>query len=104
MSTETKWTPGPWVVRNSDEWSCCVSTLEGNNVDGDPMYWTVASLNGLRDEKKANATLIAEAPELYKALERALNFIANTESEWGIQLDSGDAARAALSKARGEAQ
>ena len=54
------------MVRNSDEWSRCVSTSEGNNVDGDPMYWTVASLNGLRDEKGQRHLLIAEAPELYQ--------------------------------------
>jgi hypothetical protein len=32
------------------------------------------------------------------ALERALNFIENTEEEMGITLDSGDAARAALAQ------
>lgn len=39
--------------------------------------------------------------DLYAALERALNFIANTESEMGETLPCGDAARAAIDKARG---
>ena len=39
--------------------------------------------------------------EMYEACEKALNFIQNTESELGIELSSGDALRAALSKARG---
>lgn len=50
----------------------------------------------------ANAHLIAAAPDLYEALERCLNFIENTESEFGDLLPSGDVARAALAKARGE--
>lgn len=38
----------------------------------------------------------AEIERLRGALKRCLNFIENTESELGIALDSGDAARAAL--------
>ena len=70
MSTETKWTLGPWVVHVVTEWSCCVSTLEGNNVDGDPMYWTVASLNGLRDEKRPTPPLIAERQSFIRRWKR----------------------------------
>jgi len=42
------------------------------------------------------------APDMAGALEKALNFITNTESEMGETLPCGDAARAALAKARGE--
>jgi hypothetical protein len=45
---------------------------------------------------------MAAAEALYEALKRALNFIENTEDEWGMRLDSGDEARAALRLARGE--
>jgi len=48
--------------------------------------------------------LIAAAPCLLHAAERALNFIENTESELGIELESGDLLRAAIRRARGEAQ
>lgn len=50
-----------------------------------------------------DAHLIAAAPELYEALNDCLNYIENTESELGITLSSGQSARAALAKARGEA-
>ena len=102
MSTETEVDAGAVGGScNSDEWSCCVSTLEGNNVDGDPMYWTVASPNGLRDEKKANATLIAEAPELYKALE-ALTGVVQSDPFLRYSEDSlyGKAIKAALAVLR----
>ena len=46
---------------------------------------------------------IAAAPDMAEALEKALNFITNTESEMGETLPCGDAARAALAKARGQA-
>jgi len=46
------------------------------------------------------ARLIAAAPDLLAAAEKALNFIANTERELGITLDSGDAIRAAIAKAK----
>lgn len=49
-----------------------------------------------------NFRLIAAAPDLYAAAEKALNYIANTEGEFGVTLNSGDALRAALAKARGE--
>jgi|GEM_PF-4219486 len=42
------------------------------------------------------------ASELAEALEECLNYIENTEAELGITLDSGDKARAALAKAKGE--
>ena len=50
-------------------------------------------------EWPANARLIAAAPELLDAAQRALNYITNTESEFGITLGSGDMLRAAIAKA-----
>jgi hypothetical protein len=38
---------------------------------------------------------------LTAAARKALNYIENTESEWGITLDSGDALRAALTGEQG---
>ena len=49
----------------------------------------------------ANARLIAAAPDVTEALKSCLNYIENTESELGIRLTCGDAARAALAKAEG---
>lgn len=46
--------------------------------------------------------LFAAAPELLAAAQKALNYVANTEGELGITLDSGDALRAAIAKATGQ--
>lgn len=54
-------------------------------------------------EATANARLIAAAPDLLEAARRALNFIQNTEGEFGDNLPSGDALRAAIARATGEA-
>jgi hypothetical protein len=47
----------------------------------------------------ANARLIAAAPEMLDALKDALNYLENTEGEFGITLNCADAARAAIAKA-----
>lgn len=95
--SETRFTKGPW------KWSGDrLMSLNGPVIDS-------AAHEGMwfarydEDEDEANVNLIAAAPELYAALTRCLNFIENTESEMGESLPSGEIARAALAKARGEA-
>lgn len=108
-------TPGLWAAVNHD--------VEGERKLGDSglRFWNVLAANGRYRgdvcsvhaaehiggitiaERNANARLIAASPALYDALETALNFIENTESEMGITLGSGEVARAALALARGEA-
>jgi hypothetical protein len=46
--------------------------------------------------------LEAQRDELLSAIKRCLNFIENTESELGVKLESGDTARAVISKAEGK--
>ncbi len=73
----------------------------------DSRYLAIASVRCTyreTEEIEANARLIAAAPELLEALERALIFIGNTEDEFGDNLECGDIARAAIAKARGAAQ
>lgn len=48
---------------------------------------------------KAEGAVAATTADLLGAAEKALNFIANTEGEFGMTLESGDALRAAISKA-----
>ena len=64
--------------------------------------WKTKNCHGqfaiLREEVRADAP---ELVALVEALEKALNFIANTESEMGETLPSGDAARAALAAYKG---
>jgi hypothetical protein len=50
----------------------------------------------LHEMAEHNAT-----PDLLEAAKKALNYIANTEGELGIKLDSGDALRAAIARAEG---
>jgi hypothetical protein len=71
--------------------------LEGNMLD---------SLNILecpwmhgRDLHAELAELRSQNTELLQAAQRALNYIANTEGELGITLESGDMLRAAIAKA-----
>ncbi len=98
----TGFTEGPWSIHNRGEF----------NVVGADKRRTICSTGGYSEssnservyyENIANARLIAAAPELLemarkyeKALRLCLNFIENTESEIGIKLPCGDAAREAL--------
>ena len=106
MSTETKWTPGPWCVDEANR------TLVARLVDGeyeyicsvDPEEFSVSDMTD--EENRANATLIAEAPELYKALE-ALTGVVQSDpflrySEDSLYGKAIKAALAVLKKARGE--
>lgn len=102
MTDQPKWTKGPWAAKWSkyEEDNFIVQAgMPSNRVlaqfDGDG--------DGPDDQSLADAHLIAAAPDMAEALEKALNFITNTESEMGETLPCGDAARAALAKARGQA-
>lgn len=61
MENESKHTPGPWTVVHEDEGSCFVDTVAPGNSQ-----WAIAVPRG--PNSKANARLIAAAPELLEAL------------------------------------
>jgi len=65
----------------------------------------IASMTGYfgQSGQIAHCYLIAAAPDLVEALEGCLNYLENTEAEFGVILSSADKARAALAKAKGEA-
>lgn len=103
--TETKFTPGPWVAvdegRGRDR-NWCVMVPEESRFGP-----YIATIHNTADHAKANAHLIAAAPELYEALEAVLDLRENTSPFGGeLQADRIDrtieAASAALAKARGE--
>jgi hypothetical protein len=98
--TDTKFTPGPWVTFDSNNAGTGISTEAGASF---ATAWSSGGVPLLEFPHAANARLIAAAPDLYEALMRCLNFIENNESEFGETLDSGDCARSAIAKARGEA-
>ena len=98
MTDQPKWTPGPWRY---DRTNGSPTTGEHMIAGAKPGYLAEVRDCGSGDVR-ANAHLIAAAPDMAEALEKALNFITNTESEMGETLPCGDAARTALAKARGE--
>nr|WP_155997860.1 hypothetical protein [Ochrobactrum sp. UNC390CL2Tsu3S39] len=103
---ETKFTPGPWEHHVSDVRGTLCVIAENTWICGE-LWNDVAPLT--EAEAKANAHLIAAAPELYYALTALIN-------RYVSLVRSGDAdfwdpeaeeevinARDALAKARGEA-
>jgi hypothetical protein len=86
MSAPT-FTPGPWHVANSVQIR--------SERDQIAKVWMMR--NG---EGNANASLIAAAPELYEALEIALNWLASDTRP--AVMTAHVTAVAALAKARGE--
>lgn len=80
-----RFTPGPWIVRQGDEWTCDVVTHHGVLPDGSPNAWTVASCNRHREECSDNLRLIAAAPELLAALTQ-LCFMAHANKDSSPEL------------------
>jgi len=71
MSEKPKYTPGPWTLWvNSGRWGL-------NASDGWPVLKCDSREGYLSEENKANACLIAAAPELLDAANNALNEITN---------------------------
>ena len=93
--TKAKHTPGPWWADFDGE-----DTFDGVEIQqvGRLHYVPVANVPvdyTDREEREANARLIAAAPDLLDALEEAV-------SQHGHGLVNLDAARTALAKAKGE--
>ena len=90
--SNTKFTPGPWqiagMIRSGD-------AIEIKTVNDDPYCIGMAYDVNRNPENKANAHLIAAAPELYKELERLVFVFGNKFP------DEVEAAKAALLKAQG---
>lgn len=111
----SKHTPGPWEVTNDIN---VFSALGADSGDGHKAHstdgWQVADCSeGLTfvdggmvelgyDVKKANARLIAAAPDLLEALEYMLNCQYDYDPRRQADCDMCAKARAAISKARGE--
>ena len=104
MSAETKFTPGPWVAdyHGSRGHIKSVPTDSKPGVTPTPTVcrydYTAPSISN--ESKKANAHLIAAAPELYEALSGLLYHDENGIGEGYDEVI--EAARLALTKARGE--
>ena len=90
-------TPGPWTFDNEIEFICTDASLHGEWY-GD---WAVARVNIIRAEAKANARLIAAAPDLLEAL-RELLAACKDASFASDPFDAVPNARAAIAKATTE--
>ena len=74
MTHTTKHTPGPWVVKSTDE-DINTKTI----IDSDE-FWIAKVLNFNRAsddirESQANANLIAAAPAMYEALKELVTYL-----------------------------
>ena len=90
-----KFTPGPW----NTEYSYRKDWYEIYGDEG--MIMIAAAFNCQHKLDRANAALIAAAPDMYEALENLLE----AWDEWGVSSfpdPFADMARAALKKAKGE--
>ena len=70
-------TAGPWVVSNS------AGDLEIYTIDGTPLA-DIYSPNMNDNVMKANAALIASAPELLEACKNAIDWLTELEEDKGI--------------------
>ena len=84
---ETKHTPGPWHVEHHSRGSCEVRITRPKESKGlGPVAYALMDLAGAMtaeriSEMKANARLIAAAPELLEALQIAREFAAYAQAE-----------------------
>ena len=92
----TQFTKGPWVVYRDLPTDVVVST------SGECSLATLDCGCGSRGTQRANAHLIAAAPDLYEALDRLIGEIKDYHVSSSV-LDAIEASISALAKARGEA-
>lgn len=89
MTTETKWTPGPWKLKGAG------SIMGADDVLVATTGYRVAVGS---DEDESSARLIAAAPELYEALDAITHW---NDRDGHVDASWWNAARAALARARG---
>ena len=94
MTDQPKWTPGPWRY---DRTNGSPTTGEHMIAGAKPGYLAEVRDCGSGDVR-ANAHLIAAAPDLYAALDGLLGLL----DAGSLYEPQAYAARAALAKARGE--
>lgn len=110
MQTDTKtpWTPGRWEV--AEQWGAdpgeekrlCFFDVQTADLSMSVSVFKNA-IDDNFDRARANARLIAAAPDLYEALDRLVADVADYPA-WQRPCFALDEARAALASARGDAQ
>lgn len=105
----TKHTPGPWSIEYplpGDTSHCAKSGCQMaiQAPIGPDVCW-IRSFSEWSEMAKANARLIAAAPELLEALENIWDFLAEDDGEGAcspLYQSSIDKVKAAIAKAKGE--
>jgi len=107
--TETNFTPGPWTAVRKHPHIWAIDALSGDPDLGHVKWHSLADVYGCddmgaagSDKAKANARLIAAAPDLFEALRIAEEALEKTANDTLIGRNAAGDARAALAKARGE--
>lgn len=110
MSEQPKFTPGPWKIRNGfdgESYEVYPAKVNGESKPNIGVWAELATVNKHPQPGstgKANARLIAAAPDMYEALEALQK--ANGANDFNGWHDSFapaiEKARAALTKARGQ--
>lgn len=99
--SETKFTPGEWRTRQAQ------GIIDIIAADGTVITDLTLSLGGdeeHNEEFRANAALIAAAPELLEALQEAVYWLRQTPVMWAEPIDKAEAViRKAISVGRGNA-
>lgn len=103
----SQYTPGPW--RAEKTYCNRHEIFEGDETKRVPQRIAIVSLTncdvwkGTEGADKANASLIAAAPELLEALEICLgNMTGGMDGKWPPDIDPIEAAREAIAKALGK--
>ena len=79
MTDNAKHTPGPWDIGNENNETCevCLNSPHNLTVSIDRHDHNTGVIVISRDEMLANAHLIAAAPEMFGALNNALDLVNN---------------------------
>lgn len=110
---ETRFTPGPWSAVNDGTATEPMMSVKAARIAGRPPRHEVALVatgDSPQEMETANAHLIAAAPTLYEALSAIIDACDRAGKDDDLSIVDTftdameDAARAALAKARGEAQ
>lgn len=96
--TQSKHTPGPWGIQEGKT-LLHIETFESERGDGS--LDTRTPVCSLPKKKKADALLIAAAPELLEALESCLDWL-ETQCQENYPDGYIELAQAAIKKAKGE--
>ena len=109
--SELRATPIPWTAVRKHPHVWAIDALSGDTDLGHVKWHSLADVYGCddmgaagRDKAKANAHLIAAAPELYESLKIAAEALEKTANDTLIGRNAAEDARTVLAKARGEHQ